>query len=169
MCFGESPLSVNGHNAVAFHVLQIDHVELFVPDRHEAAAWYARVLGLEIIRGFEEWAVDPRGPLMISSDHGSTKLALFEGEPQHLRPTAGFHRVAFRVDADGFLTFVRRLERYGLRDHQDREVTGEAIVDHGQAYSIYFSDPFGHRLEVTTYDHDATRAALAQLARDPRR
>lgn len=30
-----------------FKVLQIDHVELFVPDRYEAARWYERVLGLE--------------------------------------------------------------------------------------------------------------------------
>jgi catechol 2,3-dioxygenase-like lactoylglutathione lyase family enzyme len=31
-----------------FRVLQLDHVELFVPNRHEAAEWYQRVLGLEI-------------------------------------------------------------------------------------------------------------------------
>ena len=29
-----------------FTVLQIDHVELFVPDRYEAARWYERTLGL---------------------------------------------------------------------------------------------------------------------------
>ena len=32
-----------------FRALQIDHVELFVPDRYEAAGWYQRVLGLEIL------------------------------------------------------------------------------------------------------------------------
>jgi hypothetical protein len=34
------------------------------------------------------------------------------------------------------------------------------LVDHGKAFSIYFNDPYGHRLEVTTYEHEATRAAL---------
>jgi catechol 2,3-dioxygenase-like lactoylglutathione lyase family enzyme len=29
--------------------MTIDHVELFVPDRHEAAAWYRSVLGLEVL------------------------------------------------------------------------------------------------------------------------
>ena len=27
-----------------FRVAQIDHVEVFVPDRYEAAAWYQRIL-----------------------------------------------------------------------------------------------------------------------------
>lgn len=143
-----------------FRVLQIDHVELFVPDRYEAAEWYHRVLGLRIIPGFEEWAAGSGGPLMISSDDGRTKLALFEGQPQATRPTAGFHRVAFRVDADGFIEFLRRLRDQPLTDHQNRPVTADAVVDHDKAYSIYFCDPYGHRLEVTTYEYEATRAAL---------
>jgi catechol 2,3-dioxygenase-like lactoylglutathione lyase family enzyme len=143
-----------------FRVLQIDHVELFVPDRYEASRWYQRVLGLEIVPGYREWADDPRGPLMISSDDASTKLALFEGQPQESRPTAGFHLVAFRVDATGFLAFLGRLGELQLNDHKNRTLTSDLVVDHQKAFSIYFSDPYGHRLEVTTYDYDETRAAL---------
>ena len=80
---------------MSFQVAQIDHVELFVPERRAAAAWYARVLGLEIVPGCEHWAEDPRGPLMIGTRDAGTKLALFRGEPQGERETAGFHRVAF--------------------------------------------------------------------------
>ena len=129
-----------------FRVDQIDHVELFVPDRREAAAWYQRVLGLNVVAGYEHWADDPRGPLMISSDGGHTKLALFQGTPQGSRETAGFHLVAFRVGAVNFVKFLNRLD--------DLE-----LVDHGAAWSIYFNDPFGHRLELTTYEH-AEVAAL---------
>jgi catechol 2,3-dioxygenase-like lactoylglutathione lyase family enzyme len=143
-----------------FRVLQIDHVELFVPDRDEAAEWYRRILGLHIIPEFEAWAAGAGGPLMISADGGSTKLALFEGDPQGSRSTAGFDRVAFRVDADGFIAFVRRLNDEPLRDDRDRLVTGDSVVDHDKSYSIYFCDPYGHRLEITTYDYDATAAAL---------
>jgi catechol 2,3-dioxygenase-like lactoylglutathione lyase family enzyme len=143
--------------------VQIDHVELFVPGRHEAAAWYQRVLGLEILPEYLEWASDPRGPLMISSDGGRTKLALFEGDPQGARTTAGFHLVAFRVSAEGFVEFLKRLDGLHLSDHRHRAVTIASVVDHEKAYSIYFSDPYGHRLEVTTYDHAALRAALADL------
>jgi catechol 2,3-dioxygenase-like lactoylglutathione lyase family enzyme len=93
-----------------FRVTQIDHVELFVPDRHEAAAWYGRTLGLEIVAELEHWAADASGPLMIATAHGGTKLALFTGEPQRGRPAAGFHLVAFRVSRplfDAFLTHIR--------------------------------------------------------------
>lgn len=144
----------------AFRVLQIDHVELFVPDRYEAAAWYQRVLGLEIVPAYRKWAEDPRGPLMISSDDGSTKLALFGGQPQASRPTAGFHLVAFRVDAEGFLAFLRRLGELQLKDRKDQPLSCDSVVDHQGAFSIYFTDPFGHHLEVTTYDYEKTQAAL---------
>jgi catechol 2,3-dioxygenase-like lactoylglutathione lyase family enzyme len=146
-----------------FRVIQIDHVELFVPNRHDAAQWYQHVLGLEILREYQHWAEDPHGPLMISSDRGSTKLALFEGQSQGLKPTSGFHLVAFRVDASGFIDFVQRLADLQLKDHRDRLVTRDSVVDHQTAYSVYFSDPYGHRLEVTTYDHEATRTALTAL------
>jgi catechol 2,3-dioxygenase-like lactoylglutathione lyase family enzyme len=136
-----------------FKVLQIDHVELFVPDRYEAAKWYDRVLGLQIVPECEPWAADG-GPLMISSDSGSTKLALFEGQPAASGPTAAFRRVAFRVTAAGFSEFVRRNPDLVAKD---------TVVDHQQAYSVYFNDPYGHQLEVTTYEYDDTSAALASM------
>src|SRR5687768_14221439 len=111
-----------------FRVSQIDHVEVFVPDRYEAAEWYQRTLGLDIAPGYEKWAANPRGPLMISSDDGSTKLALFEGKPQKSGQTSGWHLVAFRVDANGFLEFVTRLADRRLMDDQGRTVTVEAVV-----------------------------------------
>lgn len=149
----------------SFRVLQIDHVEFFVPDRHEAARWYQQVLGLEIVPEYDEWAEPPGGPLMISSDGGHTKLALFQGRPQGSRPATGFHRVAFRVDAAGFMAFLQRLRSLALKDHHRREVTSDAVVDHQKAYSIYFADPYGHHLEITTYEHEATQAALRELRR----
>ena len=141
-------------------VLQIDHVELFVPDRHQAADWYCRVLGLHVVPGLEQWTANPSGPLMIATPAGGTKLALFEGQSQQSRPTAGFHRVAFRVDAAGFVAFVRGLDNHQLKDCQGRLVTADAVVDHDLAYSIYFCDPYGHRLEITTYEHDTVRNGL---------
>src|SRR5678815_987500 len=89
----------------SFKVEQIDHVELFVPDRYAAARWYEQALGLQILPQHEHWA-GPGGPLMISSNDGGTMLALFEGEPRGSRPTAGHHRVAFRVSGRGFLQFL---------------------------------------------------------------
>ena len=146
-----------------FTVIQIDHVELFVPDRYEAARWYERVLGLRVVPECEGWAAGG-GPLMISSDGGNTKLALFEGQPIPSPQTAAFRRVAFRVTGEGFQEFVIRLPELALTDDRHRQVGAGSVVDHQQAYSIYFSDPYGHLLEVTTYDYEKTTALLAGSA-----
>jgi catechol 2,3-dioxygenase-like lactoylglutathione lyase family enzyme len=145
-----------------FKVLQIDHVELFVPDMYEAARWYERVLGLQILPECEHWA-SGGGPLMISSDGGGTKLALFEGEPAPSPPTAAFRRVAFRVTARGFAEFLGRLPGLALTNDRNQAVTAESVVDHEQSFSIYFVDLYGHLLEVTTYEYADTSALLAQL------
>jgi catechol 2,3-dioxygenase-like lactoylglutathione lyase family enzyme len=139
-------------NESPFRVLQIDHVEMFVQDQYAAADWYRNVLGLEIVSAYEYWAAD--GPLMISSDEGRTMLALFRGEPRGDRPTAGFHRVAFRVDGPGFIHFLNRLAEIDIPDRNRQRLTADQLVDHDQSWSIYFSDPYGHLLEVTTYDYE---------------
>lgn len=141
-------------------VEQIDHVELFVPDRHEAAGWYERTLGLAVVAPFAHWAEDPRGPLMISSDGGSTKFALFTGEPRGSRPTAGFHLVAFRVDGPGFLDFLHRVAAHPVYNEAGEEIRRLTPRDHGLAFSVYFCDPWGHRLEVTTYEEEYVRERL---------
>jgi catechol 2,3-dioxygenase-like lactoylglutathione lyase family enzyme len=146
-----------------FTVLQIDHVELFVPDRMSAAEWYRETLGLEIVEEFRFWAEGDGGPLMIGTREGGTKLALFEGTPQASRPTVGFHRVAFRVGGESFIEFLESLDRRALKDRRDQPVTIASVFDHQKAFSIYFSDPYGHNLEITTYDHEQVRAALASL------
>ena len=141
--------------------MRVDHVELFVPDRYSAAEWYRETLGLEILPEHEPWAEDAGGPLMISSDGGDTKLALFTGTPQGDRDTAGYHLVAFRVSANEFQAFLTRLPGLELKDHLGRHVTTDLLTDHQQAYSLYFNDPFGHRLELTTYEHEKMAVLLA--------
>lgn len=141
-----------------FRVQQIDHVELFVPDQYEAARWYQAVFGMDILKPFESWAED--GPLMISSDGGSTKLALFKGQPTGDRTPIGFRRVAFRVDGEGFLAFLNRLEDHPVMDSAGTRVTLSDVVDHELSFSIYFVDPWGNPYEITTYDVDMIRRSL---------
>lgn len=136
-----------------FKVQQIDHVELFVPDRYEAAQWYQEVLGLEIIPEFEFWAEDENGPLMISSDGGSTKLALFKGEPQGSRIATGHKRVAFRISGAGIMEFISRLKTHNIIGGSGEPLTAGDVVDHEKSFSIYFVDPYGYNYEITTYDY----------------
>lgn len=133
-----------------FRVKQIDHVELFVPDQYEAAAWYQKTFGLEVLPDYEYWAEN--GPLMISSDEGNTMLALFKGEPRDCKSRGAFKRVAFRVEGEGFVNFSKRLADYPVYAPDGRLVHTLEVIDHDLAYSVYFCDPYGNHFEVTTYD-----------------
>lgn len=133
-----------------FAAQQIDHVELYVPDRPAAADWYERILGLKRFGKAAPWAENPLGPLMISPDGGRTMVALFTGPPQGSTEAVGLCRLAFRSDATGFLEFVRS------------GVVEVEVKDHGMAFSAYFTDPWGTPLEVTTYDAESVRSELGR-------
>ncbi|MEM9292947.1 MAG: VOC family protein [Acidobacteriota bacterium] len=156
----------------SFRVDGLDHVELFVPSRREAGAWYQRVLGLTPIPEALFFLEREADPLLISSDEGRTSLAIFRADgpgrqPREDRPTAGFHRVAFRVSGNSFLRFLERLPELELRGEDGAVVTATAAMDHDIAVSIYFLDPWGHRLEVTTYDREPVLSALGRPAGHP--
>lgn len=138
-----------------FRVDGIDHVELSVPDRYDAAEWYDEALGLEVVEEFEHWADLSAYPLMISSDGGDTMLALFTG--RRSGGGGGFRRVAFRTTGEDFLTFVDRL---GSIPEIDASGEGD-ITDFGRAYSVFFTDPYGHDFEVTTYDYAQVSGRLS--------
>lgn len=146
-------------SAKKFQVEGIDHVEICVPDRFAAAEWYREMLGFEIVQHVKYWADNPNGPLMVSSDGASTMLALFNGEPEQLRDR-GIKTIAFRVDGSSFIDFVNNVDALGLVGHRGEEVTGASYKDHDSAFSIYFCDPYGTPLEITTYDHEIVRMAL---------
>jgi catechol 2,3-dioxygenase-like lactoylglutathione lyase family enzyme len=115
----------------------LDHVAIAVSDLDRAEAFYRDVLGLE--RVHEEW--DP--PRVLAS--GGSGMALFP---------AGMHDDDV-VGAPGILHFAFRVDRAAFEAAQS-ELSERGIdfrfSDHGAAHSVYFSDPDGHRLELTTYE-----------------
>jgi catechol 2,3-dioxygenase-like lactoylglutathione lyase family enzyme len=131
-----------------FTVDGLDHVHLSVRDRRAAAEWYNRVLGLVVAREHAVWAEDPRGPLFLETPGGRHCLALFAGEPA----ADGDRTVAFHVAGAAFGQFLDGVDRLGLIDRRGGKVRREDAVDHGGAWSIYFCDPDGNWLELTTYE-----------------
>ena len=140
---------------------QIDHVELVVPSRKDAADWYGDALGMKIVSEFEFWANDPKGPLMISTPNGKTKIAFFRGQAKGSMRDTGFHLLAFRTDARNFLRFLDELDSLSLRDRDDQAVGYDSVIDHDFALSIYFCDPWRNEIELTTYEHQEVRQRIA--------
>ncbi len=143
-----------------FQVQQIDHVELFVPDMEAALEWYQEALGLVPVEAMDVWR-EASGPIMISSDGGQTMLALFHGEGPGEREFIGHQRVAFRVDAAGFMDFLDHIERVDVQNRHGDPLTRDQVVDHDLAWSIYFRDPWSNPYEITSYDYDEIGAVLA--------
>jgi catechol 2,3-dioxygenase-like lactoylglutathione lyase family enzyme len=120
---------------------QLDHVALAVSDVERSIGWYSDVLGLE--RRHREWG---NTPAMMCV--GTTCVALFEIGDEPVRPppgrdTVAMRHLAFRVDRANFERAQEELAGAGI---------DVSFQDHGSAESMYFRDPDGHLLEVTTYD-----------------
>jgi catechol 2,3-dioxygenase len=129
-----------------FRIRHIDHVALTVKDVERSVAWYHDVLGLER-RHEEVWG---RVPAVMCA--GETGVALFPATsenpasgPVHANATIMRH-LAFHVDRANFLRAQAELRGRGIL------VTFE---DHQIAHSIYFHDPDGYEIELTTYELDA--------------
>jgi catechol 2,3-dioxygenase-like lactoylglutathione lyase family enzyme len=119
----------------------IDHVALAVRDVERSAAWYIDLLGFER-RHEEMWNGVP-----VFIGKGTTALALFAthnpNPTQRPRGSITMLHLAFRADRKGFLAAQEDLKARGIAFH---------FSDHEISHSIYFHDPDGHELEITTYE-----------------
>jgi catechol 2,3-dioxygenase-like lactoylglutathione lyase family enzyme len=121
---------------------RIDHVAIAVSDVDRSARWYMDVLGFE--RRYDEvWG---GYPVFVSK--GSAAVALFPARRnEKLRPSSHapvrMLHFAFRATRKNFLAAQEELKRRGIKfEFQDHEIS----------HSIYFHDPDGHELEITTYE-----------------
>jgi catechol 2,3-dioxygenase-like lactoylglutathione lyase family enzyme len=114
----------------------LDHVAIAVADVEKSAQWYVDVLGFER----QHPGMWGGTPVFVGNDHASVALFPKQAE-QHGRGTV--RHFAFRTSGDEFEAAQRELrERRIDFDFEDHEIT----------HSIYFHDPDGHKIEVTTYD-----------------
>ncbi len=142
-----------------FRMGRLDHVHIRVPDRAEAARWYARNLGFDPVGEYDFWATGIEGgPLQISADGGHTMLALFEageGHPMVAQQTG----VAFSVDADTFASFTRSLP--GEIDHPaGRPLVPGDMIDFDMCWAFDLADPRGNRYELNCYEYERVNDEL---------
>lgn len=114
-----------------FQLQQLDHIALTVRDVDKSVRWYQNVLGL--VRQYEEvWGSFPA----VLSVSGTSLGPCGPGE-------ICIRHVAFRTDRGNFDRARNDLAEMGIKiEFQDHEI----------AHSIYFLDPDGHQLEITTYE-----------------
>ena len=132
----------NSVNSVQ-HFMQlegIDHIAMGVRDIERSAEWYIDVLGFERLHEGMWNGV----PTFIGK--GNSGIALFPASQElklsSYREIRMLH-LAFRADRENFRTAQQELKKRGIKfEFQDHEI----------AHSIYFRDPDGHQLEITTYD-----------------
>jgi catechol-2,3-dioxygenase len=125
-----------------FHIEAIDHVGLLVQDMERAMKWYQEVLGME--RRYQEVWTGKRDPVVMAA--GTVQVALFlPASAEHLLMHDANEHFALRVDRANFEHAKRHLEERGIPCK---------LWDHKICYSLYFFDPDGNQIEVTTFEVD---------------
>lgn len=125
-----------------FELEGLDHVALSVRDVERSADWYVDVLGFER-RYPGMWNGVP-----VFVARGKTAIALFprrnaQANSPASRESSGILHLALRADRKNFAAAQRDLESRGIAFH---------FTDHEISHSIYFRDPDGIELEITTYE-----------------
>ena len=119
-----------------FKIEFLDHVAIRVKDIEASVLWYKKVLGLNAVQK-DEW-----GPFPVFLLAGKSGIALFplarEGDSAIRRCT---DHIAFNVSRDSYDKAKVYLRNFGI-----------PFVEQDQVFfmSIYFDDPDGHKLELTS-------------------
>lgn len=125
-----------------FELEGLDHVALGVRDVERSADWYVKVLGFE--RRYD--GMWEGIPVFVARD--KTAIALFpagsdQANPSLPRRREGMLHLAMRANRANFIAAQRELTNRGIAFH---------FRDHEISQSIYFRDPDGIELEITTYE-----------------
>lgn len=123
-----------------FEVEAIDHVAVVVQDVARAVAWYQAIFGMT--RRYADVWSGPGDPVLLC--RGIVCIALLQPRPDDAPLLNRRPHVAIRVDDLNFERAQQALREHGIDYRTD---------DHTVTHSIYFFDPDGNQIEVTTYVH----------------
>jgi catechol 2,3-dioxygenase-like lactoylglutathione lyase family enzyme len=116
---------------------RLDHVSINVVDRARSIAWYRDVFGLPQLNE----PTDDDEPVFVGNP--GLQFGLFQAQvtsPPRETESSGLRHVALVVD-----------DLEAAKAHLDAHGVDYRPEDHGNALSLYFRDPDGNTLELTTY------------------
>jgi catechol-2,3-dioxygenase len=125
-----------------FEIDALDHIALSVRHVARSAQWYAEVLG------FKRLHEDKWNGIPVFVGNSDAAIALFPaaeevGSVSAERAAVRTLHFAFRTDRENFLRAQDELKKRAIPfEFQDHEIS----------HSIYFHDPDGHQIEITTYE-----------------
>lgn len=116
------------------------HCVLKVRDVDAMVSFYSDIFGFRVA---DQGALGPDGPLIVfmsgsSSDHHQIAFVASRG-PEDV---TSLEHNAFRVDS------VADVQEILAQVSADDRVPGHAPITHGNAVSVYFSDPEGNGIEI---------------------
>ena len=124
-------------------VLGVDHAAISVRDLEASLKFYTEVLSLKITeREYQKPGVE------YFLDCGTALIGLIQGDPngeKHLLQDAGLggNHVSFRIPTKDFDAAVADLKK--------RNVTITFEKKRERSWSVYFLDPDGNKLELTSW------------------
>src|SRR5262249_59649600 len=117
----------------------LSHFGIYVTDLARMEDFYTRALGL---RGSDRGAV-PKGPTLVFLSRDPDEhhqLVLVSGRPPGVEYNV-INQISFKLPALADLKAAhRRMHEEGIKEFR--------VVTHGNAWSIYFADPEGNRVEL---------------------
>ncbi|PXV78143.1 glyoxalase/bleomycin resistance protein/dioxygenase superfamily protein [Pantoea sp. PNA 03-3] len=126
------------------NLLKIDHVHIYVHDLKKAEHWYKRVLGFSRDESLLFWFTQG-GPLVLKNNAAVISLFLRTHQPPG-------NTVAFSLDATCFCQLLRILVAQSIP---------YTVSDHQVSMSVYFCDPDGNQIELTSYQYAEAKENLA--------
>lgn len=121
-------------------VKRIAHIVLYVADPEASAAWYGKVLGMEISARVKEGPY--QGGIFLTFGVSDHDIALFPA-PDGATQGKEFEHVGLQLAGETMEDLQRAYAHLLANDVRIAE-----ILDHGVSTGIYFYDPDGHMLEV---------------------
>ena len=126
----------------------VHHITIVGADRRTSIDFWEGILGMPFV--FEQPNLDNESESHLYFDPGDGRLiTVFTDEEREADPTrtstdvGAVHHVAFSVSQATFAQALERLEERGIRN--------SGVKDRGFMDSIYFEDPLGLLIELSSY------------------